>query len=80
MEKLSEINKRYLQAQQDIQAVRDAISNSITLHRVSIEKRCTFCEKQLTNERVPIVFFDKLIYAHKECILEFNNYNLVIII
>ena len=54
--------------------IREAIINAATLHRVSESKRCPICGRGHDSTIRPIVFFDKVLYAHLDCIVAFNSY------
>jgi hypothetical protein len=57
-----------------IRSIEEAILNSATLHRVPTNERCPICGRALDTTRQPIVFFEKVIYAHLECIISFSEY------
>ena len=55
-------------------SIREAIMNTATLHRVSESKRCPICGREHDSTIRPLAFFDKVLYAHLDCIAEFNSY------
>jgi len=60
--------------EQYIGAIEEAIINSATLHRVPDDSRCPICGRVLDSTRRPIAFFNKVIYAHVDCITQFASY------